>query len=70
MTNADFCRDNGWGPGTVLEGDEGYGPERILITAVGREQILTVCVKSTNGFRPQPVCEYGWTLEFRSWKRV
>ena len=31
---------NGWGVGDILEGDEGHGPHRILITAVGEERFL------------------------------
>ena len=31
---------NGWGVGDVLEGDEGYGPDRILITAIGYDKFL------------------------------
>lgn len=41
-TNADFARRMGWGPGTVIEGDEGYGMERRTITAIGREKVLAV----------------------------
>ena len=28
---------NGWRVGDVLEGDEGHGPSRILITTIGEE---------------------------------
>ncbi len=28
-TDAETCRLNGWGVGTVLVGDEGYGPTTI-----------------------------------------
>jgi hypothetical protein len=31
---------NGWKVGDILEGDEGYGPSRILITAIGDEKFL------------------------------
>lgn len=31
---ADICRANGWRVGTILEGDEGKGPERIRVTAI------------------------------------
>lgn len=31
---------NGWGVGDILEGDEGHGPSRILITAIGEETFL------------------------------
>lgn len=39
-SDADFCRRMGWGPGTLIVGDEGYGPTTLEITAVGREKIL------------------------------
>ena len=31
---------NGWGVGDILEGDEGYGPDRIKITAIGEDKFL------------------------------
>jgi hypothetical protein len=31
---------NGWTIGDILEGDEGYGPQLIKITAVGEERFL------------------------------
>ena len=31
---------NGWGVGDILEGYEGYGPDRIKITSVGEELFL------------------------------
>lgn len=39
-TEAETCHLNGWTVGTVLVGDEGYGPHTITITAIGRESIL------------------------------
>lgn len=59
--SAEICRRNGWAPGTVLEGDEGYGPTRIRITAVGERSILAV---AENGR------ESNWTLAYRDWKEV
>ena len=43
-SNADACRRMGWGVGTQIVGDEGYGPEVWEITAIGRSSILTVTV--------------------------
>ena len=39
-TPADWCRLNDCGAGTILEGDDGNGPERIVITAIGYERVL------------------------------
>ena len=65
--SADICRANKWGTGTILEGDEGYGPERIRITAVGECGILAVRVDDRPGhFRS----ESSWTLTCRDWKEV
>jgi len=63
MTSAEKCRENGWGPGTVLVGDEGNGPERIRITAVGEVKILA---KSLD----PPGSEVMWTLDYRDWQEV
>lgn len=60
---ADCCRRMGWGVGTVLEGDEGRGPERIVITAIGEQDILARYVDTEHG-------EGRWTLECREWKKV
>jgi hypothetical protein len=35
MNSADLCKKNGWTVGTVLQGDEGFGPSTIVITAIG-----------------------------------
>jgi hypothetical protein len=63
MTSADLCRKNGWTVGTVLEADEGNGPERIVITAVGEESVLAkaFCLHQH---------ESNWNLTFRDWKEV
>lgn len=68
MNSADKCRANGWGPGTLLVGDEGYGPTVIRVTAVGEKEILARII-SHNG-DPDGGCECNWTLEYRDWKRV
>jgi len=59
---ADWCRLNGWDVGTILEGDEGRGPERIVITAVGEESILAKTLGSPG--------DRSWVLWCRDWKRV
>lgn len=65
---ADVCRRLGWLPGTLLEGDEGYGPSVIRITALGETEILARRVRH-NG---QPVNDHetNWTLSCRDWKQV
>jgi len=59
-TDAETCRLNGWDVGTVLVGDEGYGPTTIQITAIGEECILA---------RTGSWCESTWTLTCREWER-
>ena len=58
---ADICRQRGWQAGTVLVGDEGWGDERMVITAVGERHIL--------GRREAdpPEHECMWTLAYRCW---
>ena len=64
--SATLCRLNGWGAGTVLEGDEGYGPTRILITAVGEQGVLARCLTRAHG----STYESSWTLRSRDWREV
>jgi hypothetical protein len=68
LSDASKCRINGWGAGTVLEGDEGYGPTRIVLTAIGEEKILARRI-SENGI-PCDDRETGWTLQCREWHKV
>jgi hypothetical protein len=65
-TEVDTLRINGWGVGDILEGDEGYGPVKIRITAIGEEKFLCKWLYTT-----------GWgdesgntTLLHRDWKKV
>ena len=55
------CRARGWGVGTVLVGDEGRGPARIVITAIGEKQILAR--------RESDISDYegSWFLNCRCW---
>lgn len=64
LSDAEICRLNGWFAGTVIEGDEGYGPERIEITAVGRDSILAISKSARYAH------EGTWTLTCRNWKKV
>jgi hypothetical protein len=68
-TEAETCRLNGWTVGTVLVGDEGYGPEKIMITAIGEESILAKRVEDRHGVAMDGH-EGVWTLRCRDWKVV
>ncbi len=59
---------NGWGVGDILEGDEGYGADRIVITAVGEESFLCKWDYKAKGVYGE---ESGnTTLTCREWKKV
>lgn len=59
---------NGWLPGSLLAGNEGYGETVILVTAVGEACILARAVSH----RGEPVDsdEGSWTLTARAWRKV
>jgi len=65
-TAASVCRENGWGVGTRLVGDEGYGPTVIEITALGEGTMLAKRI-SHNG-HPVNARESSWALYCRDWK--
>jgi hypothetical protein len=68
LDDAERCRRNGWGPGTRLIGDEGYGPSVIEITAVGEHQILARrVVRDGEAVNDR---ETTWTLAHRDWRPV
>lgn len=67
-SDADVCRLKGWSVGTVIEGDEGYGPTRIMITAIGERCVLARKL-SHNGAETDSN-ETLWTVQLRDWKRV
>ena len=59
---------NGWTIGDILEGDEGYGPSLIKITAIGEE--LFLCrwdYRKGGGWQPE---SGQTTLSCREWKKV
>jgi hypothetical protein len=67
-TEAETLRLNGWGIGDILEGDEGYGPSRIVITAIGEETFLCRWdYKCTGVFGDE---SGNTTLSCRDWKKV
>lgn len=63
-SSADICRENGWGAGDVLEGDEGWGMERIVITAVGEHKVLARTESRSSW------AEGLWDLHHRVWRKV
>ncbi len=63
---AHVARNNGWGVGTHLVGDEGYGPSVIVITALGEDLMLARCV-SRRGEQVEER-EATWTLGARDWR--
>lgn len=68
MYDADVVRSKGWGTGTWLVGDEGYGPTVIRITAVGEQNILARKVSHKGVLVNEG--EGNWTLRFRDWTEV
>ncbi len=70
LSDAERCRRNGWGPGTRLVGDEGYGPTTIEITAVGERSILAKVVHSSASHPSSWGGESTWTLACRDWQEV
>lgn len=79
MSDAEKCRADGWGVGTLLEGRESWfsqswGESRIRITAVGESSILAREVARRTSSQPEwvPVnaAESAWTLGCRDWREV
>lgn len=63
-----ICREHGWTAGTCLQGDEGYGPSIIRITAIGENQILAREIRQDG--KPYGGWESTWTLDCRDWHEV
>ncbi len=67
-TERETLRLNGFDIGDILEGDEGYGPDRIMITAIGEE--VFIC-RWWDKSRLKWDRESGnTTLNCRDWKKV
>ncbi len=66
LSTAELCRINGWKPGTILAGDEGYGVTEIVITAIGAHKILAKRLRH-NGIQMDQK-ESVWGLECREWE--
>ena len=59
---------NGWRVGDVLEGDEGFGADRIRITAVGEERFLCRWKYGKNAhWEKESGCT---TLRCREWRKI
>jgi len=67
-SDAEICREKGWQVGDVLEGDEGDGPTRILITAIGERHILAKELSHNAADRQRQ--ESHWTVQARERKKV
>lgn len=60
------ARERGWGVGTRLVGDEGYGPTTIEITAIGEKAVLAKRITcSVSRFYKG---ETSWTFGCRDWQ--
>lgn len=68
-TDAETCKLNKWNVGTVLVGDEGFGLETIVITAIGEKRILARRITNSRGKAINSV-EANWTLVHRDWEKV
>jgi len=66
--SAAMCERNGWQAGDTLEGDEGHGPQRIIITAIGENNILARRVPvGDEAIHP---FENMWELGHRDWRKI
>lgn len=65
MRPAQTARARGWQVGDVLEGDEGYGVERIRLTAIGESGLLAMSERGSSAWGDEP-----WTLDCRCWRKV
>lgn len=63
------CRRNGWGVGTILERDVGFGTLRIEITAIGHRRILAHVLSQTGTMYTVGV-ETCWLICPGQWRRV
>ena len=67
-TDAETCRMNGWGPGTMIRGNCGTSWTTLKITAIGEEAILTRVVRFEG--RKVKWAEEETSLAYREWRRV
>ena len=76
-SSADECRTNGWTVGTILEGVEDRYADRIVITAIGEQEILARRIAHCSNvaavpqkWEPRDDDEGLWTLDCREWRKV
>lgn len=67
-TEVETLRLNGWGIGDILEGDEGYGPDRIEITHIGEKRFGCRWDYKCNGDYGEE--KFNTTLACREWRKV
>ena len=66
---AEICREHGWGVGTCLIGDAGFGPTVIQITSLGDRVMLARMISqgcAVVGYND----EQAWGLSARDWRAV
>lgn len=69
MNPADLCRANGWGPGTWLAGDEGYGVTIIEITEVTNSRLFARTISHHGELRHERG-DHSFILGCRRWSVV
>lgn len=65
---AAIARARGWGPGTVIEGDEGYGLTRLRIDYLGRRILIATALRDDHVYAEGE--EGQWVLWCRCWGEV
>lgn len=59
---------NGWTVGDILEGDEGHGPDQLVITAIGEERFMCRWLdRRSSEWREE---SGSTTLTCREWRKV
>lgn len=66
---AEICRENGWGIGTRLIGDAGFGPTVIQITSLGEKVMLAKMISHCRSAVGHHEAQ-AWSLGLRDWCRV
>lgn len=71
LVDAEICRRNGWGVGTVLTSDAEHGKSMLRITAIGETQILAREISrdghATTDLASRELC---WALSLREWRQA
>lgn len=69
MNDYELCKANGWGPGTRLIGDQGYGPTTIELTYISPQIVVAITHAVAGKHLPVPR-ERTWSLQSRNWVEV